>query len=179
MPAGRRARHGLRLMRLMWMSCCCWHAVDATDANIAAHRRPSAKSSRTPRRGVQPGARGGRLRHGIRDSAAAFGWALPARRPPDPPRKDFARQPGRGALASLGSRPFPQSPFMPQSPVPVLPPPPPPPPLPSPSISPPNPLIVSLLPPSSSLSPVVRRINGQRHWHSAFQQLPPRFLMTR
>ena len=117
-----RACRGLRMMRFMWMSCCCWHAVDATDANIAAHRRPSAKSSRTPRRGVQPGARGGRLRHGIRDSAAAFGWALPARRPPDPPRKDFARQPGRGALASPGSRPFPQSPFMPQSPVPVLPP---------------------------------------------------------
>ena len=78
--------------------------------------------SRTPRRGVQPGARGGRLRHGIRDRAAAFGWTLPARRPPDPPRKDFARQPGRGALASPGSRPFHQSPSMPQSPVPVLPP---------------------------------------------------------
>ena len=55
----RRARRGLGLMRLLWVSCfCCWHAVDATDANIAAHRRPSAKSSRTPRRGVQPGARG-------------------------------------------------------------------------------------------------------------------------
>ena len=177
----RRARRGLGLMRLLWVSCCCccWHAVDATDANIAAHRRPSAKSSTTPRRGVQPGARGGRLRHGYGiEQPLSGGRHLHVGHLTRPERillgsRAAVRLPPWAAGLSL------RVPLCLRVPYLYCPPPPPPPPLPSPSISPPNPLIVSPLPPSSSLSPIVRGINGQRHWHSAFQQLPPRFLMTR